>query len=231
MRKKFFFIISIVALFFLATSCKKNNAEVVSGSPAESLPAYNSNQTSTCTSITDTTRTTTHANKALGFNSLKEYKNKLKTIKSEEAICETFFESAEHPTDFTNNFDMLLIDRYFLVPIVPSTGSLSKASIYEYGESEFKITLSNGEKIFFVYRHHKGAPGEIKNATRTMITNSRSINIVHDHVYSATQDVHYGFYTWQEGDYYCRLVYEGNNIAVYDAFLKELSFEKVLLDG
>lgn len=240
MRIKVLFIICTVALFSLLASCKWIGTGNVSSYTGESIPSYNDKQqsdihathstTTESSSIEQSTTATVTPGRTTAskhpsqrywrFQSLEEYKDKLATFNSDDAFY-------LNPSDAINHFTMLLVDRYFLVPIVPSTGTLSGVQFSATGASEFKITLSNGQKIHFTCRHNKKAPGEIENATRTVITNSRGISVAHDHIYSSVQDVHYGFYTWQEGEYYCRMAYEGNDIALYDAFVKELSFEKI----
>ena len=209
-------------------------------SQSTSLPENNSPSIKGTTTTVPTPETTHKPDShvawkeaVIHYDSLEEYKNTLLTFKNSDAIYKALLTDSDYSPSaaFAQSFEMLLVDRYFLLPLVPSTGSLSQASFFGYGASEFSITLSNGESIFFVCRHDKEAPGEIKDATRTIITNSRGVSIAHDHVYSSIINAHCGFYTWQEGEYYCRMAYEGNNIALYEAFVKELSFEKISINA
>lgn len=172
----------------------------------------------------------------LNFNSLREYEKTLTTFKSDDAIYKALLAGSglSQCRFYKDNFDMMLVDRYFLLPVLPPNSVISRIRLSSRGQTAFDVTLTGGESFYFLYRYDKEPLESITNATnatRTIITNSRGINITHDHVYSSIQNVHYGYYNWQEGEYYCRMAYEGNNIALYDAFVKELSFEKISIDA
>ena len=128
---------------------------------------------------------------------------------------------------------MLLTDRYFVLPVLPAGSTLSKVEFLCNGTTDFYVTLSDGNSLRFTCWHGKKELWPPENSKKTSMNNAHGLSIVHDHVQYAfsfddtTIDMNYGFYTWKVGDYFCRMRYEGDALDSYDAFLKELSFEKI----
>ena len=194
----------------------------------------NTATTTRCEPLPATTTTTIYVDgpsSALEFSTLLEYKNKLITLSDKDSLYQALLNASEYGSYSCNesDFEMLLTDRYFLLPLLPAGSTLSNAKFFGNGTSEFTVKLSDGSLAFFVCLHNRQKPGELENAVRTTLVNSRGSTIVHDHAHDALSDAGYGDYTWKEDNYYCRMPYEGDNLAAYESFLKELSFEKVLL--
>lgn len=183
----------------------------------------------------DTGTKTTYVTKPysiLTFSSLEDYKETLLSFTSSDVIYQALLDASsftfcayEEP-----DFAMLLEKHFFLVPILPAGNQLTKATFSNRGVSEFSVTLENGDSIFFNYQHGNRVPADVEDSERKILMNSRGITICHDHIYYSSIDAHSGRYTWQEGEYYCRMTYQGSDTAAYDAFIKELTFEEVLLD-
>ena len=194
---------------------------------------HNTNNGETATTMTGSITTTTiHVNgpaSVMRFSTIEEYKNRLLSMSNRNALSRAFLNASEYGAySFDeSNFEMLLNDHYFLLPLLPAGSSLQKAEFLGNGTTEFTATFLNKNSIYFVCRHNKQVPGEIENAARTTFVNSRGLIIYHDHVRDASAS--YGFYTWQEDGYYCRMSYEGDPLDAYDQFVKSLSFERISL--
>lgn len=194
---------------------------------------HNTNNEKTTTTMTGSITTTTiHVDgpaSVMSFSTLEEYKNRLLSMSNSNALSQAFLNASEYGAySFDeSNFEMLLNDHYFLLPLLPAGSSLQKAEFLGNGTTEFTATFFGKNSIYFVCRHNKQVLGEIENAARTTFVNSRGLTIYHDHVRDAGAS--YGFYTWQEDGYYCRMSYEGDPLDAYDQFVKNLSFERISL--
>ena len=147
------------------------------------------------------------------FSTLAEYKEALLSLSNKEALYQAFLKSAKisHLSLNESEFEMLLTDRYFILPILPAGSALSKAEFLANGTSDFYVTLSDGNTIRFTCWHGKKELWSPEDSKKTSIDNSQGFSIVHDHVQYAFPvddtkiDMNYGFYTWKVGDYFCRM--------------------------
>ena len=169
------------------------------------------------------------------FSTLAEYKEALLPLSNKEALYQAFLKSAKisHLSLNESEFEMLLTDRYFILPVLPAGSTLSKVEFLCNGTTDFYVTLSDGNSLRFTCWHGKKELWSPEGSKKTSMNNAHGLSIVHDHVQYAFPvddtiiDMNYGFYTWKVGDYFCRMPYEGDALDSYDAFLKELSFEKI----
>lgn len=160
----------------------------------------------------------------LTFSSLKDYKEKLLTLTDPSALRWSFVTGGIGDTVAIRDdkdFAMLLEDGYFLLPVFPKSYSVTKTLFSRDGYSEFSLQTQNGNQAVLTYRHNTKPYEKIDGAERSTLTNARGVTITREY----RTDEHPYVYTWNEGGYACRLSCAENA----DAFLKELSFQKVTI--
>ncbi|GEM_PF-7071283 len=213
MKKQLAALVSIVCLFL--PSCI-----------AQKCPSASSHAASSAADV-ETTGTTISDGfeSALRFSTLADYKETLLTLTDSEKIYQTLKEASDYGevSYDKNDFEMLLVDRYFLLPVLPEEASLLQAEFMGYGGSEFTIQLSDGCTVYLLYWHNKQERDKIENAEMRTWTNARGISIRDE------QTSFHGYYTWKEGEYSCRMQYRVEDEAAYKSFLYGLSFDKVPL--
>lgn len=216
MRKKLATCVLFTAFSLLLTSCVMENQQDASS------------QTASSAVVAGTTGTTIYDDLAsvLRFSTLEEYKETLLTMTDSETIHQALKESGEVSYD-ENDFEMLLVDRYLLLPVLPEGAFLLRAEFTGDGASGFTIQLSNGVTVYFEYWHNKRERDKIENAETRTWTNARGISVLDERVPSSTL----GYYTWKEGEYSCLMPYRAEDGSAYELVLNELSFEKVPLDA
>ena len=174
----------------------------------------------------------------MNFSTLEAYEQKLRTFSTREALIQALQEAAESPEVVPKDeeFEMLLHDRYFLLPVLPDGCTVTSASFYIGGDwsgggmSEFTVKLASGEDVFFFYCHKKREFGVVEYTDRTTLTNTRGLSVIHEHiVYDNMPGAEGGYFTWKEDGYPFRMPYEGPALASYEAFIKALSFKKIPL--
>ncbi len=235
MRKRFIALF-LTGIFVLAlTACGRD------GAPISSAPAPET----TTTTMTTTTRTTATETNTRGTadcvvqglgeiypKSLADYKAALLKFTDENSIHQAFYD-AEESGDFfytSDAFEMMLGDRFFVLPILPQNSTLTGTHISTVGESEFFVVLPSEEDVRLIIRHRKNLPpNNAEGDPLKTFTNNHGITIKHYHHYIELLDLHSGYYVWTVDDYYGWFNYNSEDFAVYEAFVKELDLEKVLL--
>ena len=236
MTSRLFTLLLALCLALSLAACTRD------GAPTSSVPAPESTTTTAKTtemSTTTSTRTTSNCQlfkpedypSGLKFTSFEEYKNTMLTLTDKDTLYQAFADATKYDVFkyAEAGFETLLTDRSFLVPILPKGSSLKEAYFTSIGHSEFDVYLENGETVYFLCYHSEQEPSRLtRYAERTSFVNSRGITVEHEWHTTGTSS---GQYVWLEGDNYCWLPYTNKDTAVLDAFVKELSFEKISTDA
>lgn len=204
------------------------------GAPISSVPAPESATTTTETATQGTADCVRLPLGELYPETFADYKASLLKFTDETAIYQMFRDAKESDRfQYVDGaFEMLLSDRFFLLPVLPHGSTLTGTHVTAIGESEFFVALENGENLQLTIAHRKDLPpNNTEGAPLKTFTNNHDITIKHYHHYIEYLDLHSGYYVWTVDDYYGWFNYNSEDFAVYEAFVKELSFEKVSLDA
>lgn len=212
-----------------------------SASAAEKKPTTTASNSLTteiehpASTTTGTTRVNTRDKESvMEFSTLEAYEEKVRTLTTREQFQQKFLESSLYGryTLDEQEFEMLLQDRYFLLPVLPDGCTVTHILFYGYGISEFVVSLPDGNTIGFGVKHEKEDYPKDENGVETTLTNERGLTVTHSHISGSVGDTFIperGDYYWKENGYPCRMSYDGPALASYEAFIKALSFKKIPL--
>ena len=116
---------------------------------------HNTNNEKTTTTMTGSiTTTTTHVDgpaSVMSFSTLEEYKNRLLSMSNSNALSQAYINAPAYGAYSyeESNFEMMLNDHYFLLPLLPAGSSLQKAEFLGNGTTEFTATFWNKNSIYW----------------------------------------------------------------------------------
>lgn len=232
MRKQFLFLL-LVGVFVLAlTACSRD------GAPISSAPAPETSAPSTTTTVEVITRPNRQGTincvvrtpATIVFSTLRDYESTMRTYTDSDTLYHLFKDATTHSffSFDSTYFDLLVSDRYFLLPQLPTGSTLTKAEFVDDGSSVFRIALPDGGSVTLRYRHDRRMAEEEDYPVQTLLINTSGITATHHHT-EAKDSV--GFYSWWAHGAYCRADFTNSTPDTADAFVKTLSLEKVSLDA
>lgn len=224
----------LAGVFTLAlTACGRD------GAPISSVPVPETSAPSTTTTVEVITRPNRQGTNncvvrtpaIIVFSTQRDYEAAMRTYTDDDTLYH-LFESTNAHGIFSFNFDGTLFDtltgdRYFLSPKLPSGCTLTKAEFTDEGISKFTVALSDGGSVTLTYRHDRRMNEEYEYSVHTHLRNAGGATVTRHHTEDNTV---VGYYSWWEHNAYCRANFMNTTPDTADAFVKELSFEKVSLN-